>query len=145
MPSEVGSQTFGWLAKGAFLFFVVIIVLFFVGNNADFELDDHGALGISREFILLNKCLIGTNNGQIDADKLTKEKLRKCGGGVRVTLLDLDENEIVRMDSDDERSIQIPQCFIPKKNIKCMSSRSLVRVVDIGKVDVRFLDVEMVL
>lgn len=148
--SEAMPQTIGFLVKGAFLFFVVIIVLFFVNSNVSLEIDDKGAEGLAKEFVLLNDCLSyvnedGVKTNYIDFNKMDKENLRKCGGGVRVTVLDVDGKEIIKVDSDDERSIQIPLCDISEKDIKCISSRNLVRIIDDGKVDTMFLDVELVI
>jgi len=148
--SEAMPQTIGFLVKGAFLFLVVIIVLFFVNLNVGLEIDDKGAEGLAKEFVLLNDCLsyvneAGLKTNYIDFSKIDKENLRKCGGGVRVTVLNLDDEEIIEVDSDDERSIQIPLCDISEKDIKCINSRNLVRIIDNGKVDTIFLDLELVI
>lgn len=146
---EAMPQTLGFLVKGAFLFFVVLIVIFFVSGSVSLSVDDKGAKGVSREFVLLNDCLAyfdeGIRTNYIDYSKLTKENLRECGGGLRVAILDLDDNEILKVDSDDSRSLLIPQCVIESKDFECLNSKSLVRVVKDGKVSTNYLRVEMII
>lgn len=149
MPEELGGQLSKIIIKAIYVGLITIILVILVTLFGVQTLDTHKTQQANYQSNIIESCFnekdeFGYYKNEINLDKITSENLRKCAKGTKITLTDLNDKEILSIDTQDEGALKIPLCEVNTKDFSCITKRSYILLKNNKEITPAYLTIEMV-